>query len=110
MIVDASPHKIQTVVPHNYKANNCTRSLQQRALSVNPGSSPHIYAVVTNTHTTSNKKPNTRSFSNSAPYLSILAPGAMLTAGGKTFGGTSQAAPHVAGERSHAALKLHAWG
>ena len=36
-------------------------------------------------------------FSNSASYLSLLAPGALITAGGSTFGGTSQAAPHVAG-------------
>ncbi|MBC7995233.1 MAG: IPTL-CTERM sorting domain-containing protein [Rhizobacter sp.] len=36
-------------------------------------------------------------FSNSASYLSLLAPGALITAGGFTFGGTSQAAPHVAG-------------
>ncbi|MBU0481338.1 MAG: S8 family serine peptidase [Proteobacteria bacterium] len=36
-------------------------------------------------------------FSNSASYLDILAPGALITAGGSTMGGTSQAAPHVAG-------------
>jgi subtilisin family serine protease len=36
-------------------------------------------------------------FSNSASYLSLLAPGALITAGGFSFGGTSQAAPHVAG-------------
>ncbi len=36
-------------------------------------------------------------FSNSANYLSLLAPGALITAGGNAFGGTSQAAPHVAG-------------
>ncbi|KAI8467257.1 MAG: peptidase S8/S53 domain-containing protein, partial [Monoraphidium minutum] len=36
-------------------------------------------------------------FSNSAPYLSLLAPGAIITAGGYSMGGTSQAAPHVAG-------------
>ena len=36
-------------------------------------------------------------FSNSAYYLSIFAPGAMITAGGATMGGTSQATPHVAG-------------
>jgi subtilisin family serine protease len=35
-------------------------------------------------------------FSNSASYLSLLAPGALITAGGSTLGGTSQAAPHVA--------------
>ncbi|MBC7956149.1 MAG: S8 family serine peptidase [Cytophagales bacterium] len=36
-------------------------------------------------------------FSNSASYLSLLAPGAVITAGSSSFGGTSQAAPHVAG-------------
>src|SRR6185312_12038479 len=36
-------------------------------------------------------------FSNSASFLSMLAPGAPITAGGYTMTGTSQAAPHVAG-------------
>lgn len=36
-------------------------------------------------------------FSNSASYLTLLAPGALITAGGHTMGGTSQATPHVAG-------------
>jgi uncharacterized repeat protein (TIGR01451 family) len=36
-------------------------------------------------------------FSDSASYLTMLAPGALITAGGITEGGTSQAAPHVAG-------------
>ena len=36
-------------------------------------------------------------FSNSAPFLTILAPGALITAAGSTYAGTSQAAPHVAG-------------
>jgi hypothetical protein len=36
-------------------------------------------------------------FSNSASFLSLLAPGAMITAGGYTMAGTSQATPHVAG-------------
>jgi len=36
-------------------------------------------------------------FSNSASYLTFLAPGAMITAAGIQMGGTSQAAPHVAG-------------
>ena len=36
-------------------------------------------------------------FSNSASFLSMLAPGALITAGGHTYAGTSQAAPHVAG-------------
>ncbi|MET0387560.1 MAG: S8 family serine peptidase [Polyangiales bacterium] len=36
-------------------------------------------------------------FSNSAQFLSLLAPGALITAGGYRMTGTSQAAPHVAG-------------
>ncbi len=36
-------------------------------------------------------------FSDSANYLTMLAPGALITAAGFTFGGTSQASPHVAG-------------
>jgi subtilisin family serine protease len=36
-------------------------------------------------------------FSNSASFLTMLAPGALITAAGSTYGGTSQAAPHVAG-------------
>ena len=36
-------------------------------------------------------------FSNSASFLTLLAPGALITAAGITQGGTSQAAPHVAG-------------
>lgn len=36
-------------------------------------------------------------FSDSAGFLSMLAPGAMITAAGYTMAGTSQAAPHVAG-------------
>ncbi|MEZ4238697.1 MAG: S8 family serine peptidase [Myxococcota bacterium] len=36
-------------------------------------------------------------FSNSANFLDILAPGALIYAGGVTQGGTSQASPHVAG-------------
>ncbi|MBI5097882.1 MAG: S8 family serine peptidase [Nitrospirae bacterium] len=36
-------------------------------------------------------------FSNNANFLTMLAPGAMITAAGTTLGGTSQAAPHVAG-------------
>jgi subtilisin family serine protease len=36
-------------------------------------------------------------FSNSASFLSLLAPGALITAGGSTMAGTSQATPHVAG-------------
>jgi uncharacterized repeat protein (TIGR01451 family) len=36
-------------------------------------------------------------FSDSASFLTMLAPGALITAGGITMGGTSQASPHVAG-------------
>jgi subtilisin family serine protease len=36
-------------------------------------------------------------FSNSASFLTMLAPGAAISAGGYTMYGTSQAAPHVAG-------------
>jgi subtilisin family serine protease len=36
-------------------------------------------------------------FSNSASFLSVLAPGALITAGGYRMAGTSQASPHVAG-------------
>ncbi|MBT9503667.1 MAG: S8 family serine peptidase [Burkholderiaceae bacterium] len=36
-------------------------------------------------------------FSNSASFLSLLAPGSQISAGGTTGNGTSQASPHVAG-------------
>ncbi len=36
-------------------------------------------------------------FSNSASFLTMLAPGALINAAGSTKGGTSQASPHVAG-------------
>ena len=36
-------------------------------------------------------------FSQSASYLGMLAPGALISAGGYIMGGTSQATPHVAG-------------
>ncbi len=35
-------------------------------------------------------------FSNSASFLTLLAPGALITAGGLTFAGTSQASPFIA--------------
>jgi len=36
-------------------------------------------------------------FSNSASFLTVLAPGALISAAGYTMAGTSQATPHVAG-------------
>ena len=36
-------------------------------------------------------------FSQDAPQLNVVAPGALITAAGSTMGGTSQAAPHVSG-------------
>lgn len=36
-------------------------------------------------------------FSNSASFMTLLAPGAIVTAGGQQFGGTSQATPFIAG-------------
>ncbi len=36
-------------------------------------------------------------FSNSASFLTLLAPGYFITAAGTTMSGTSQAAPHVSG-------------
>jgi subtilisin family serine protease len=36
-------------------------------------------------------------FSDSASFLSVLAPGALITAAGATYAGTSQAVPHVSG-------------
>jgi hypothetical protein len=36
-------------------------------------------------------------FTNMSNFLTILAPGALITAAGSTYAGTSQAAPHIAG-------------
>lgn len=52
-------------------------------------------------------------FTNMASFLSILAPGAYITAGERTFAGTSQATPHIAGavallKASHPALTADA--
>jgi Subtilase family len=47
-------------------------------------------------------------FSNSAPFLSLLAPGAFINAAGSTMTGTSQAAPHVAGALALLASKYPA--
>ncbi|MCQ8130272.1 S8 family peptidase [Methylomonas rivi] len=51
------------------------------------------WSICTDSTTSANK---ITCFSNSAAYLSLLAPGAKITAAGYTMGGTSQAAPHVA--------------
>ena len=50
-------------------------------------------------------------FSNSASFLSVLAPGALITAGGYKMAGTSQASPHVAGAIAvmRAAFPNEAW-
>lgn len=50
--------------------------------------------LCTDTATTADK---VTCFSDSASYLTLLAPGALITAAGFTMGGTSQASPHVAG-------------
>lgn len=49
-------------------------------------------------------------FSNSATFLKLLAPGALITAAGMTQAGTSQAAPHVSGAIAvlHAAFATEA--
>ncbi|NMG16349.1 S8 family serine peptidase [Aromatoleum bremense] len=46
---------------------------------------------------TQSRADETTCFSNSADFLVLLAPGAIINAGGIAMGGTSQAAPHVAG-------------
>lgn len=51
------------------------------------------WGVCTDSATVSDK---VTCFSNSATYLSLLAPGALINAAGSSLGGTSQAAPHVA--------------
>lgn len=52
------------------------------------------WAVCTDATSTADKVP---CMSNTATFLDMLAPGAFVTAAGSTMGGTSQAAPHVAG-------------
>lgn len=52
------------------------------------------WAICTDSTTAADK---VACFSNSASFLSVLAPGAIITAGGVSLGGTSQAAPFVAG-------------
>ena len=59
-------------------------------------SSIGTYSSVTCTDTTTAADKVT-CFSNSANFLTVLAPGAMITAAGITMPGTSQASPHVAG-------------
>jgi subtilisin family serine protease len=62
--------------------------------NVSPRSWGAPMATCTDTATAANK---VTCFSNSASYLTMLAPGALITSGGSTYAGTSQAAPHVAG-------------
>jgi len=52
------------------------------------------WSVCTDSSSTADKVP---CMSNTATFLDMLAPGAFITAAGSTLGGTSQAAPHVAG-------------
>lgn len=52
------------------------------------------YSMCTDATTTANQ---ITCFSNSASFLTLLAPGALITAGGYTMAGTSQATPHVVG-------------
>jgi subtilisin family serine protease len=52
------------------------------------------YGFCTDPTTTADK---VACFSNSASFLTLLAPGALITAAGITNAGTSQAAPHVSG-------------
>ena len=52
------------------------------------------YGFCTDSTTTADK---ITCFSNSASFLTLLAPGALITAAGTTKAGTSQAAPHVSG-------------
>jgi hypothetical protein len=52
------------------------------------------YSACSDASTTADK---VTCFSNSASFLSVLAPGAPISAGGIVMSGTSQAAPHVAG-------------
>jgi subtilisin family serine protease len=52
------------------------------------------YGVCTDTTTAAGK---VACFSNSTSFLSLWAPGTMVTAAGSTMTGTSQATPHVAG-------------
>jgi subtilisin family serine protease len=52
------------------------------------------YSMCSDSVTTADK---VACFSNSADFLSVLAPGVFITAAGATYAGTSQAAPHVSG-------------
>ncbi len=55
---------------------------------------PITYSVCSDSTTVADK---VACFSNSANFLGLLAPGALITAAGSTYAGTSQAAPHVSG-------------
>ncbi|MCP5272153.1 MAG: FG-GAP repeat protein [Burkholderiaceae bacterium] len=63
-------------------------------------SAPAAYANVVSvgaTHDAGGSTDQVTSFSNSAPFMTMLAPGSMISAAGITMQGTSQATPHVAG-------------
>lgn len=55
---------------------------------------PITYSVCADAATVADK---VACLSNSASFLTLLAPGALITAAGSTYAGTSQAAPHVSG-------------
>lgn len=55
---------------------------------------PISYSSCTDSTTAADK---VTCFSNSASFLTLLAPGSLITSAGITMAGTSQAAPHVAG-------------
>ena len=74
-----------------------------------PGCTPEVISVGavydvsgggvtwTNCQDSSRRADQITCFSNSDDFLDLLAPGAVITAGGLQAGGTSQASPHVAG-------------
>lgn len=55
---------------------------------------PLAWSICTDSSTAADK---VACFSNSSNYLTILAPGSIITSAGMSMSGTSQAAPHVAG-------------
>lgn len=68
------------------------------AVSVGALYDTSFYQIAFSSCVDSNTQPNdVTCFSNSASFLTMLAPGALVSAGGYMMAGTSQAAPHVAG-------------